>query len=122
MAKITLKWLLKMWLQQVVLLLVAVASFWWIHPVIAYSILIGGLIYSLPNLYFSVYAFRFRGAPNIQRVLLGFYRGEVGKFLLSAVAFAVVFTLITPLNIIAVFISYIALTMIQWLQVAIVTR
>jgi len=118
MGKVTYQILLKLWFQQILLLLLAVISFWWMSPVISYSMLVGGLIYLVPNMYFAVYAFRFRGAQAAQRMLLGFYRGEIGKFLLSCVGFAIVFTFVKPLNVLALFIAYSGLTIIQWLQLA----
>ncbi|ODS23155.1 hypothetical protein AB835_10265 [Candidatus Endobugula sertula] len=118
MAKITYRILLRLWLQQGFLLLIATLVFWWFSPLISYSILVGGLIYIIPNMYFSVYAFRFRGVQATQQVLLGFYRGEVGKFLLSSVGFAAVFTLVNPLNVLALFMVYVVLTVVQWLQLA----
>ena len=69
-------------------------------------------------MYFAVYAFRFRGASVAREVLASFYRGEIGKFLLSGVGFATAFVLIQPLDIVSVFGAYIALTLMQWLQLA----
>ncbi len=118
MGNITYKSLFRLWLQQAGILLTAFISFWWINHVIAYSILVGGLIYIIPNMYFAVHAFRFRGAQAAQHVLLGFYRGEVGKFLLSGVGFALTFTFVNPLDLIALFSAYISLNIIQWVQLA----
>lgn len=114
----TYKLLLKLWLQQVSLLLLAVFSLWWINPVIAYSVLIGGIVYIVPNMYFALYAFRYRGAQAARHVLLGFYRGEVGKFLLTGVGFAVSFTLVKPLSVVAFLGAYCVLVITQWVQLA----
>lgn len=118
MSNITLKSLLVLWLQQAGLLVLAVTISWWINYIIAYSIFIGGLIYIIPNMYFAVYAFRFRGAQAAHMVLASFYRGEIGKFLLSSVGFAMVFTFVDPLNVLWLFSAYIALTILQWIQLA----
>ncbi len=118
MVNITLKWLLKIWLQQAVLVLLTVVCFWWFNPIIAYSILIGGLIYWLPNMYFATYAFLFRGARAASDMLASFYRGEIGKFLLSSVGFATAFVLIKPLDVVSLLGAYIVLTLVQWLQLA----
>jgi ATP synthase protein I len=90
--------------------------------VIAYSVLIGGLIYIIPNMYFAFYAFRYRGAQAAQYVLMSFYRGEIGKFLLSSVGFAITFTLVQPLNLISVFSAYIALTIFQCVRLQSLTK
>jgi ATP synthase protein I len=118
MANITFKSLFKMALLQLGLLLSATSIFWLVKPVIAYSVLIGGLIFILPNLYFAAYAFRYRGAQAAPIVLKSFYRGEAGKFLLSGVGFAIAFTLVQPLEVLVLFGAYIALTIMQWLQLA----
>lgn len=118
MSNITFKTLITLWLQEVGLLLVTVGIVWSINHVVAYSVLIGGLIFLIPNMYFALYAFRYRGAQAAQMVLMSFYRGEIGKFLLSSVGFAIAFTFVQPLNILFVFIAYIALTVIQWLILA----
>ncbi len=118
MANKTYKSLMKMWLQQATLLLMGFLGLWVIDLTIAYSFMIGGLIYLIPNIYFAIYAFRFRGAQAARLVLLSIYRGEVGKFLLSGVGFAIAFTLVKPLSVLALFSAYIVLTLAQWVQLA----
>jgi ATP synthase protein I len=118
MANTTFKSLLKIWLLQLVLLLLVTVVIWWINPVISYSALIGGLIFVIPNMYFGWYAFRYRGAQMTPLVLMSFYRGEIGKFLLSGVGFAIAFTLFKPLDLLWLFSAYSALTVMQWIQLA----
>lgn len=118
MSNITFKVLIKLWLQEVSLLLVTVGIAWSINHVVAYSIFIGGLIFLIPNMYFALYAFRYRGAQAVQIVLMSFYRGEIGKFLLSSVGFAIGFIFVQPLSVLFVFIAYVALTIMQWLLLA----
>lgn len=114
MSKLTVQYLWRLWLLQTVLILIVVSSLWWVDRTASYSVLAGGLIFLIPNVYFALYAFRFRGAQAAQQVLLGFYRGEIGKFILSIVGFASVFTLVKPLDILVLFVSYIVLTIVQW--------
>ena len=66
--------------------------------VMAYSALLGGLISALPNSYFALQAFKFRGASNAEKVVKSFIRGELGKIGITLVLFALSFTLITNLN------------------------
>ena len=66
--------------------------------VLAYSALLGGLISALPNSYFALQAFKFRGASNAEKVVKSFIRGELGKIGITLVLFALSFTLITNLN------------------------
>jgi ATP synthase protein I len=118
MSKITLKTLKMLWLQELAVLLILMGVFWPINQVVAYSVFIGGLIFLIPNIYFALYVFRNRDTQYVQNVLLGFYRGEIGKFLLSSVGFAIAFTLVHPLSVLSVFSAYIAATIIQWIAVA----
>lgn len=66
--------------------------------IIAYSVLLGGLISALPNSYFALHAFKFRGARNADKIVKGFIRGELGKIVITVVLFAFAFALITSLN------------------------
>lgn len=43
------------------------------------------------SLYFALQAFRHAGAASAQRIVQGFYKGEAGKFVITALLFAVVF-------------------------------
>ena len=66
--------------------------------ILAYSLLLGGLISAVPNSYFAFHAYRYQGARNAQNVVKGFIRGELGKIVMTVVLFALSFTLITSLN------------------------
>ncbi len=74
----------------------------------AYSVLLGGLISVLPNGYFTMQAFRYRGARNADKVVKSFIRGELGKFGITIVLFALSFTLISRLNELALILGFIA--------------
>ena len=116
--QVTLKRLRKLWLHQITFIIFISVGVSWYRSKVDYSVLVGGMIYLIPNIYFALYAFRFRGAHAARLVLLSFYRGEMGKFLLSGVGFAVAFTLVKPLDVLLLFSAYIALTVIQWIQLA----
>jgi len=66
--------------------------------IMAYSVLLGGLISALPNSYFALHAFKFQGARNAQRVVRSFIKGELGKIIITLVLFALSFTLISNLD------------------------
>lgn len=68
------------------------------NAIAAKSMLLGGLVSVIPNSYFVVQAFRFRGASNAERVVRSFRKGEAGKIALTIVLFAVVFTLFNNVN------------------------
>lgn len=81
---------------------------WLYSDVAAYSALLGGLICALPHAYFIWRAFRYRGATKSSQVVQSFYQAEAWKFVLTMLCFAVIFQLVEPLNILALFISFMA--------------
>jgi ATP synthase protein I len=81
--------------------------------VLAYSLLSGGLIAIVPQAYFAVLAFRRRGARSAKAIARSSYAGELGKFLLSIAAFALVFAVLRPVDAPAVFVGYLAMLFIQ---------
>jgi len=77
------------------------------------SFLAGGLIQIAPNWWFARQVFRYMGASSIQRVITGFYVGETGKFLLSGLLFALLFVLLPPVDIIALFAGYVSMLLVH---------
>ena len=73
----------------------------------AYSSLIGGVIFTLPQLYFGFKAFLYAGAHAIQNVVVNFYKGESTKILVIAVSFALVFTFVKPIDYFALYLTFI---------------
>ena len=86
-----------------------------IDKVVAYSVLGGGLIAIVPQAYFAVLAFRWRGARTSRAIANSSYAGLVGKFLLSVAGFALVFAVVRPIDGPAVFVGYLAMLMTQFL-------
>ncbi len=80
-----------------------------VSTVDAYSLLCGGLVAIVPQAYFAAVIFRQRGAGAAQAIVRSSYIGEVGKFLLSMVGFAMVFVAVRPINGAAVFGGYAAM-------------
>ncbi|OUS40773.1 hypothetical protein A9R00_04320 [Oleispira antarctica] len=62
-----------------------------------YSALLGGLTSAIPNSYLIWRSFRYRGARSVGQVVQSFYQGESGKFILTVVCFAVIFSQVDPL-------------------------
>ena len=77
----------------------------------AYSALLGGLVAVIPNVYFTYKAFQYFGARSIAVIVQSFWAGEMGKLILTAVFFAVLFLGVKPLNVLAVFSGYILVQM-----------
>ena len=90
--------------------------------VFALSSLLGGLCCSLPNAYFVWRAFRYRGARSAKLIVSSFYRGEAGKLVLTSVGFILVFTLVKPLEPLALFGTFIAVQAVSWLAPVLVVR
>lgn len=93
--------------QFIAALLAALISFVLMGGVTGYSVLLGGMVSTLPNAYFAIKAFRYSGARQMPLVLKSFYAGESGKMIITVVMFALVFAGVEPLNELAVIISYI---------------
>jgi len=91
----------------------------------ALSALLGGFIAWLPNMYFALRAFRYRGARAAHKIVRSFYAGAFGKMILTMALFAIVFIKIKPLSALALFVGFIAVQTINWvvpLGVAIAER
>lgn len=85
-----------------------------INVIAAYSVMCGAGIYIVPNIYFSLYAFRYRGAQLAPWIARSFSWGESGKFALAAVGFALVFNFVQPLNVAMVFAGFCSMIILQW--------
>ena len=79
----------------------------------AYSVFSGGLIAILPQSYFAMLAFRWRGARSARAIAHSSYVGQVGKFFLSVAGFAAVFVALRPIDAPAVFAGYLLMLVIQ---------
>ncbi|MCJ0975752.1 F0F1 ATP synthase subunit I [Pseudomonas sp. PS1] len=74
--------------------------------VAGYSALLGGLIAFLANVYFAFKAFRYFGARSARAIVQSFWAGEMGKQILAAALFALVFVGVKPLQPAALFVGY----------------
>ncbi len=74
--------------------------------VAGYSGLLGGLIALSANVYFAFKAFRYFGARSARAVVQSLWAGEMGKQILAAALFALVFVGVKPLEPIALFTGY----------------
>lgn len=86
----------------------AVVFFLWKGGTAGYSALLGGVIAAVPGAWFAWRAFRYTGTREAERIVGSFYIAEVGKFVLLAMLFALVFKLVEPLHIGALFCAFIA--------------
>ena len=81
----------------------------------AISVLSGGLASGIPNAFLVWRAFRYRGASAAQDIAKSFYQGEAGKFVLTILAFILIFTLIPSINPLALFGAFTLIQAVNWL-------
>jgi ATP synthase protein I len=86
------------------------------------SVLAGGLIAIVPQAYFGHRVFRYTGAQLSPEVTQSFYKGEFWKFTLTATGFSLVLALVRPINGLAVFVTFIGMTVMYWIGSWLVTR
>ena len=79
------------------------------------SALLGGLIAWLPNTYFALRAFRYRGARAAQKIVRSFYAGAFGKMILTMAMFAIVFIKVKPLGALALFVGFAIVQTMNWI-------
>lgn len=77
-----------------------------IQPSWAASVAAGGLVFALPNTYFTLYALSSMGVYRERWFLNAFYRGHFGKWILTAAGFAVAFKFVQPLHSIVMLLTY----------------
>lgn len=94
------------------LLPVFVLSLFW-DKRIAISILLGAMVFVLPNLLFTLYTFRYRGAANAADIYRSFKFGELVKLVLTTIGFALVFQYAEQINILAFFAAFVAMVVLQ---------
>lgn len=92
--------------QGILLAVVAVLALLIGTKTVAGSLVLGGIIHLLPNMYFARQVFRFSGARAAHHITQSFYRGELGKFVLTATGFALAFLLVEAINPPALFAGY----------------
>lgn len=98
---------------QTVILVILCAGLGVKDQVVAYSLLLGGLIAILPHAWFTYQVFRRSGARSARQIAHGSYVAEVGKFALAVAGFGVVFAMVRPLSAGAVFAGYGVMIVIQ---------
>jgi len=97
----------KIFFVQMTVILIICAGYYWLYGnVAAYSSLIGGLIFVIPQLYFGFKAFLYSGARSIQKIVVNFYKGESSKILIIALSFALIFKFVKPLDYLALYSTF----------------
>jgi len=73
---------------------------------IAWSVVIGGLAYIVPNACFARYVFRYSAADSARAALRWFYIGEAVKIIATVLVFALGFLLLEGINVAALLLTY----------------
>lgn len=76
--------------------------------VAALSALLGGMAAVVPNAFLGARLLASRAYDDATAVMRSAWLGEIGKLLLTAVLFALIFALVRPLSVLAVFGGFIA--------------
>lgn len=79
--------------------------------VLAYSVLLGGLISVVANARFATLVFRHSGARAMEVVVRNAYMGELMKLLMIGTGFALVFVLVDPLHAPGLFTGFVVVHM-----------
>lgn len=87
-------------------LVVLGAGLWVAKPAALFPVLAGGMIEVFARAWFGYWAFRYVGASRSRLVLKAFRWGEVGKFVLVAVSFGLLFVLHREIAVIGVVAGY----------------
>ena len=106
--------LLKATMYQLAVLLVLVVMISMTDKLMAVSALMGGLIQILPQAWFSWQAFKYAGTSNVDTVVQSMYRGELGKVVMTATLFAILFTVDKQWNYLALFTTFLVMIPLQW--------
>lgn len=100
---------------QAALVLLVSAACLLLGTVEAYSALLGGLLYLLPNLYFTWRALGNRHDSSARHVLVSMYASEIGKMMLAVALFSATFLLVRPLSPFSLFGTFILLQLSGWM-------
>ncbi|MCH8497660.1 MAG: ATP synthase subunit I [Marinobacter sp.] len=95
------------WLAIMVGMLMIQSLLWLLCGWVAfYSAWLGGLIFVIPNAYFTHRVFKHQGARLAPYMVNELFKGEAIKFSLTAVMFAAVFLLIEPVHVLALLFTF----------------
>ena len=85
--------------------------------VMAYSVLAGGMIAVLPNVYFAARLFSDHESWHPKKIASNVFKGESGKLILTGVLFLLAMALIRPLNAAALFAAYLLVQLVPLMAV-----
>ncbi|XID74876.1 ATP synthase subunit I [Alkanindiges sp. WGS2144] len=102
-------------IQAIAVPVAAVLAYLVAGPVAAKSALLGALLCWLASAYFAWQAFRQGGAKASRQILGSMYKGVIGKFVIVAVGFIVIFKTVAPLNMLALLGGFLLVQAMAWI-------
>lgn len=90
--------------------------------VAAYSALLGGFAYILPNIVFVAFAFKYSAAESAQMALGALFVGEGIKLVATAILFALCFILVQPISIGALFVTFVVMVFVNLAGIALIMK
>lgn len=99
--------------QLIVMFVVSIAAFLVSGLHASISILLGGLVSALPNVYFARMLFRHHGAMAASKIVNSFYKGEAMKMLLTISLFALTFKYLNIVPLVFI-VGFIAVQLVFW--------
>ncbi|MCP8688323.1 ATP synthase subunit I [Marinobacterium sedimentorum] len=102
-------------IQTIVMLVLSAALLLLMGDVLAYSALLGGLIYIVPNLFVALRSLPHRAGSRARKVLAELYIGQIWKMALSVAGFTATFVWVHPISPFSLFGSFILLQLLGML-------
>ena len=97
---------------------IAIILLFSIDTTAAWSAVMGGAVFIAPNWVFTGVVFRHTEADSARSILHRFFIGEMLKIFITILLFAACFILVRPLNVIALFATFLAMMVINILGLA----
>ncbi len=105
---------LKIFCTQLAVTLLISAIYYFVSGKVAgYSAFLGGIIFIIPQVYFTLKAFMYSGARAIDKIVVSFYKGESAKIILIVIGFGLVFSFVKPIDYLALYSAFIVLLVVN---------
>ena len=105
----------QVWILFILIVIVTILDLVGIHSqlVVAKSMAIGGLLSVVTQSIFALFVFRHTGYRARLHIVSQLYRGQMFKWLLTALGFAIIFITIQPLSALSLFLGFIVMQITQ---------
>lgn len=106
------------WILFILIVIASILDIFWLHSglIVAKSNAIGALLSFATQAVFAIFIFWHTGYRARGRIVMQLYRGQMVKWLLTVLGFALIFIMIKPLSAPALFIGFIIMQFSQTLM------